>query len=831
MQDLDKRIDWLSFYSQHLKVKKEGAGHKALCPFHQDSNESLSINLENGLWHCHGCGKSGNGQTFLQEVENLSPAEALDKLKKLAGVKDQPKAKFTVAEYGRVKKLPEKFLVDLGLKNSKSGIIIPYYDEAGAVVANRHRHSAASTGPRFTWSRGSRAVPYGLWKLPEAREKGYVVIVEGESDTQTLWYRGFPALGIPGSSTFRADMAQFLAGLKLYIHQEPDAGGETFVKKVCEGLVQARWEGQVFTVSTPENKDPSELHVKDPERFPEKWKAAMENARSVDLISMAVKSEEVIPGAPVANRMPAEWRVTEKGVFKIKEDGLVNICVLPVLLGRRLKSVDTSEEKIEVIFRKDNAWHSIITQRSMVFQNSKIGMLADRGLTINSEMSKQMVKFLAAMENENLELMQLVKSTDHLGWIAGNKFYPGMADGIVLDIDPASAVTVNAYRESGEFEVWKSAMEHYRQHPIFRFILAAGFASPMLNVLKHRVFAIHSWGESRGGKTAALKAALSIWGDPETLITSFNATRVGLERMAGLYADLPLGIDERQVMGDKQGVIESLLYMLGEGKGRIRGAKAGGIQATKTWQTIILTTGEEPFSTSSSHTGINTRVLEIWGKPIPVEKEARKIYPVIGDNYGWAGPMFIRRLIGEIASGDLKTNYNVLMEYLEENHEDHLGSHLSAVAIVCLADYYASQWIFGVSEEQAYNEALEMAEKIIIDSKTKDEVEYAARVMEWLSSWIAQHKINFTNNAQERYGEIKMDAGEVYILPSVLEPALMKAGFSPRRVYQDFLEKGYINADKGDKRYKKTVRIDGNLVKVFAVKFSSITKIETLYDF
>ena len=44
---------------------------------------------------------------------------------------------------------------------------------------------------------------YGEWKLPGIRKAGYAVLVEGESDTQTLWYLGIPAIGIAGASMFK----------------------------------------------------------------------------------------------------------------------------------------------------------------------------------------------------------------------------------------------------------------------------------------------------------------------------------------------------------------------------------------------------------------------------------------------------------------------------------------------------------------------------------------------------------------------------------------------------------------------------------------------------
>jgi hypothetical protein len=50
-----------------IKLKKTGKEYTGLCPFHDDHEPSLSINREKRLWHCFGCGKSGDIQRFIQE--------------------------------------------------------------------------------------------------------------------------------------------------------------------------------------------------------------------------------------------------------------------------------------------------------------------------------------------------------------------------------------------------------------------------------------------------------------------------------------------------------------------------------------------------------------------------------------------------------------------------------------------------------------------------------------------------------------------------------------------------------------------------------------------
>jgi hypothetical protein len=178
-----------------------------------------------------------------------------------------------------VKKLPEGFLRGLGLKeitySEKPAIRIPYPDEKGQEVAVRFRVSLDGS-EKFRWRSGDKPRPYGLRLLEEARKAGYVVLVEGESDCHTLWCHEIPALGIPGASNWRDEWATYLDGIeKVYVVIEPDQGGDTLREKLssCEAIRE-----RLYLVELSEHKDPSALHVADPERFRERFEAAMENA-------------------------------------------------------------------------------------------------------------------------------------------------------------------------------------------------------------------------------------------------------------------------------------------------------------------------------------------------------------------------------------------------------------------------------------------------------------------------------------------------------------------------------------------------------------------------
>jgi hypothetical protein len=184
----------------------------------------------------------------------------------------------TLEEYAQAKALSLKFLRSLGIteitKNGRRGLRIPYRDEQGAEVAVRFRW--ALTGPdRFTWKRGSKPLPYGLDRLARARKRGSIAVVEGESDAQTLWFRGYPSLGVPGAQSWRDDWARYFEGVrKIYVVIEPDAGGEAVLRWLTVSPLRERAKLVIMS----RHKDVSALFVARRHAFDRKWKAARAGA-------------------------------------------------------------------------------------------------------------------------------------------------------------------------------------------------------------------------------------------------------------------------------------------------------------------------------------------------------------------------------------------------------------------------------------------------------------------------------------------------------------------------------------------------------------------------
>src|SRR5215212_4182361 len=271
-------------------------GEKAMCfcPAHDDrDNPSLNLKAENGrlLLHCFaGCQPEDVVSEIGLEMNDLfveggggfsippnTPAHLhaqpenphTNRHNRRASSDARSEHGCTLEEYADAKALPEGFLRGLGLRDvtsymDKPAVRIPYPDEEGREAAVRFRVSMDGV-EKFRWRRGDKPLPYGLRLLEEARKAGYVVLVEGESDAHTLWCHEMPALGIPGASNWKAEWASHLKGIeKIYAIIEPDHGGYTLREKLsgCEAIRE-----RLYLLELDEHKDPSALHLADPDRF------------------------------------------------------------------------------------------------------------------------------------------------------------------------------------------------------------------------------------------------------------------------------------------------------------------------------------------------------------------------------------------------------------------------------------------------------------------------------------------------------------------------------------------------------------------------------------
>ena len=292
--------EWSALF-QRVKWSHDNSNFTALCPSHKDDNPSLSASVGSDnrvLLKCFaGCTVEQICGAVGKKVADLFLAKA----------KPSPARRpATLSDLATAKKIPIEWLREHGCEDApdSSYVGIGYFDENENQVAVRKR-TALRAKDGSSWPKGSKLVPYGLWKLKEWRSRD-LAIVEGETDCWALWLHDTPALGLPGASNVKCLLAAHLAGVdRLFVVQEPDSAGSTFPTRVAQRAREIGWKGQILALAMPSGiKDPADLHVAG--RFTE-WPAILAAARPLD----QKKIEKIIIDAK-APRLIAEAYVKAK---------------------------------------------------------------------------------------------------------------------------------------------------------------------------------------------------------------------------------------------------------------------------------------------------------------------------------------------------------------------------------------------------------------------------------------------------------------------------------------------------------------------------------------
>jgi DNA primase len=79
-------VDIVEVVSAHTDLRRQGARWVGLCPFHDERTPSFSVDAQEKLYHCFGCGVGGDVIKFVEEKEGLGFAEAVELLADRYGV-------------------------------------------------------------------------------------------------------------------------------------------------------------------------------------------------------------------------------------------------------------------------------------------------------------------------------------------------------------------------------------------------------------------------------------------------------------------------------------------------------------------------------------------------------------------------------------------------------------------------------------------------------------------------------------------------------------------------------------------------------------------------
>ena len=324
---------------------------------------------------------------------------------------------------------------------------------------------------------------------------------------------------------------------------------------------------------------------------------AKRNSRQVSLVESWTNFD-----GPYDRMQCRSWIAAEDGICLYNPNtGQTDImaCYHPILPVERLKNLETGEEQIKLAYKRRGVWDEIIVPKTMVTSATKIVALSGRGIAVTSENAKYLVRYLADVENSNEDAINVQYSSSKLGWIRGG-FMPYDTD-IVFDGDSRFGQVFESIETVGSRMAWYEHMKALRARGRLevKFMLAASFASVLVNLVGGLPFFTDLWGETEGGKTVTLMVACSVWADPDEsrYIGDFKTTDVALEARSDVLNHLPMILDDTSKTSARiRDNFEGVVYDLCSGKGKSRSNKELGINRENHWKNCILTSGERPLS-------------------------------------------------------------------------------------------------------------------------------------------------------------------------------------------------------------------------------------------
>lgn len=86
IEELKARVNIADIIGEYVSLRPASAGSlKGLCPFHSEKSPSFNVRASPGFYHCFGCGEGGDVFKFLQQIESMSFADAVERLASRVG--------------------------------------------------------------------------------------------------------------------------------------------------------------------------------------------------------------------------------------------------------------------------------------------------------------------------------------------------------------------------------------------------------------------------------------------------------------------------------------------------------------------------------------------------------------------------------------------------------------------------------------------------------------------------------------------------------------------------------------------------------------------------
>jgi hypothetical protein len=249
------------------------------------------------------------------------------------------------------------------------------------------------------------------------------------------------------------------------------------------------------------------------------------------------------------------------------------------------------------------------------------------------------------------------KDDNHESFVIGNmEVYKDR-----VEVSSPSAATVGLFpifKAKGTLEKWKKTMEFYNQPnmELHQFMFGLSLGSVLMEFQPINAAAFHAWSKGSGlGKTTAMYAGASIWGDPDLLVMQERDTFNSKMNRAEVYKNIVCYMDE--MTNTKPQDLSDWAYQLPSGQQRNRMGPKGNVERVrgKPWKTLFGTTGntdilERIALYKALPQAEAQRVLSCRVEPVKFATKAETdvFSTAIKDNFGHAGVVYLQYILSNL---------------------------------------------------------------------------------------------------------------------------------------------------------------------------------------
>lgn len=498
-----------------------------------------------------------------------------------------------------------------------------------------------------------------------------IFIVEGEFDALSFWEIGYPAISFSGSDISKSQQIlfkKFPADKKFIIAFDDDDTGRLKADKVLDIIHGFGYH--VAKAFLQNHNDANDYLRDDRDKFIENIKSILECVKFIEP-----------PVHTFGNLIiPDDFYMDKERIIWLDEVDRVTFSDVPVTVKRLFHSenYDNFQYEFSVFSRLTDRWHDYKISRADIADHKKLlPILASINVNINNETSKIWSKFLGDLTAANLKNLEEVVTFKYPGWHDEKFIYPSD------NVDNGTDYT-KMFCMRGDKNIWLDTLKKVFTKVPVSITLGTVLAAPIIKICGERHIQLALIAPSMRGKSAVIKMAMSVYGNPNELKNTFNSTANAINDLGWRFNDLPCWIDEFQAANKNiKEQIDVLIYNYENGRSRLRLSKVGDQRDTYEFTGARIFSAEQSLLKQSSGQGAYTRLIELEYNAVCDKETAFMIHKIVPRNYGFFGKAWIDYV--ERHQEEICATYRKHLDETEARYPKHAHAYIQAYALIMTA--------------------------------------------------------------------------------------------------------------------------------------------------